>query len=111
MAELIFVYEVSVYGDSSSVAVTNSHFFTGFFFLVTLFRVGVFIRSRRDLVVAQFSPIWNLGSHCWTSVRIQCLCMFLSLGWITGGHAIQPPIKILLPPTGFEPTLFRNSAS
>ena len=33
------------------------------------------------------------------------------LCWITGGHTIHPPIEGLLPPTGTEPTPFRNSAS
>ena len=31
--------------------------------------------------------------------------------WITDGHAIHPAIKGLLPPTGIEPTPFRNLAS
>ena len=30
---------------------------------------------------------------------------------ITGGHTIHPPIEGLLPPTGIEPALIRNSAS
>ena len=35
----------------------------------------------------------------------------LGLSWITGGDTIHPPIEGLLPPTGIEPTPFRNSAS
>ena len=31
--------------------------------------------------------------------------------WITGSHTIQPPIEGLLPPTGIEPTPFRDSVS
>ena len=31
------------------------------------------------------------------------------LGPSTGGDTIHPPIEGLLPPTGIEPTLFRNS--
>ena len=31
--------------------------------------------------------------------------------WITGGRTIHLPIEGLLPPTGIEPTPFRNSAS
>ena len=37
--------------------------------------------------------------------------MLLSWYWITGGHTIHTPIEGLLPPTGTEPTPFRNSAS
>ena len=33
------------------------------------------------------------------------------VGWITGGDTIHQPNKKLLPPTGFEPTPFGNSAS
>ena len=31
--------------------------------------------------------------------------------WVTGGHTIHPPNEGLLPPTGFEPIPFQNSAS
>ena len=41
----------------------------------------------------------------------QYLVRLLFKCWITGGHTIHPPIEGLLPPTGIEPTPFRNSAS
>ena len=47
----------------------------------------------------------------WFNVRSQYLVRLLSWCWITGGHTIHPPIEGLLPPTGIEPTPFRNSAS
>ena len=31
--------------------------------------------------------------------------------WITDGHTIHSPIERLLPPTGIEPTPFRNPAT
>ena len=74
-----------------------------------------FIQSRVFLSVA-YLKVANLARleisvHCQVSVRSQYLVRLLSQCWITGGHTIHPPIEGLLPPTGTEPTLFRNSAS
>ena len=41
----------------------------------------------------------------------QCLVRLLYLCWITDGYTDHPPIEGLLPPTGFEPTPFHDSAS
>ena len=73
------------------------------FFLVTLFRVSIFIRSL-------FSQAWNLGLLLVLS-SVKHLVRLFSLSCIAGGHKNYPAIERLLPPTGIEPTLFRNSAS
>ena len=41
----------------------------------------------------------------------QYLVGFRSLCWISDGHTLRLPIQGLLPPTGIEPTPFRNLAS
>ena len=47
----------------------------------------------------------------WFIARSQHLVSLLSQYWITGGNKIHPPIEGLVSPAGFEPTLFRKSAS
>ena len=53
----------------------------------------------------------GISVHCQVSVRSQYLVRLLSLVLDYGGHTIHPPIEGLLPPTGIEPTSFRNLAS
>ena len=72
-----------------------------------------FIYNRVFLSVA-YLTVANLARlgipvHCYVSVRY--IVRLLSQCCITGGHTIQPTIEVLLPPTGIEPTLFRNSSS
>ena len=75
--------------------------------LNTLFRVGFL--SVAFLVVAMLVLLGN-SVCCYVSPRIQYLVRLLSSCWITGRHKIHQPIDRLLPLTGIEPTLFRNSA-
>ena len=81
-----------------------------FFFLSYFIQSRVFL-SAAYLTVANLVRIGILV-HCQVSGRSQYLVRLLSVQfWITGGHTIYPPIEGLLPPTGIEPTPFRNSAS
>ena len=82
---------------------------------VTLFRVGFVFFVFLFLAVA-YLMVANLARlviwvRCQVSFRSQYLVRLLSQRWVTGGHTIHPPIEGLLPPTGIEPTSFRNSAS
>ena len=43
------------------------------------------------------------------SARTYYIVRFLYLCWIAAGHTIYPPTERLFPPTGIEPTPFRNS--
>ena len=78
------------------------------FFLVTLFRFGVFL-SVAYLTVANLARLGILV-RCLVSVRSQYLVRILSQCWITDGHTVHPPIEVLLPSTGIKPIPFRNSA-
>ena len=80
-----------------------------FFFFIYFIQSRVFL-SVAYLTVANLARL-GISVHCQVSVRSQYLVRFLSQCWITGGHTIHPPIEGLLPPTGIEPTPFRNSAS
>ena len=62
------------------------------------------------LTIANLARL-GISVHCQVSVRLQYLVRLLSQCWIAGGHKIRPPIEELLPPTGIEPTPFRNSTS
>ena len=79
------------------------------FYYYLLYLEPVFL-SVAYLTVANLARL-GISVHCQVSVRSQCLVRLLSQCWITGGHTIHPPIEGLLPPTGIEPTPFRNSAS
>ena len=72
-----------------------------------------FIQSRyfyAYLMVADLARI-GISVHCQVSVRFQYLVSLLSLCWITGLYSVYRPIEGLLPATGIELTLFRNSVS
>ena len=59
-----------------------------------------------------FSYFFRVGFFiCSLPVRSRYLVRLLFLCWITGCRTIDPPIWGLLPPTGTEPTPFRNLAS
>ena len=62
------------------------------------------------LTVANLARL-GISVHCQVSVRFQYLVRLISQCRITDGHTIRPPIEELLPPTGIEPTPFRNSTS
>ena len=84
-------------------------FFLSFFFFQLLYLESGFL-SVAYLAVANLARI-GISVHCQASARSQCLVRLLSQCWITGGHTIHPPIEGLLPPSGTEPTQFRNSPS
>ena len=102
-----FLHNVN-YGNDNSFP---QHFFLNiivsksfFFFLVTLFSVGFFYPqlTLRQLIQPDLQSRFHVRSQLDTSIQS-------GSSLITGGHTIQPPIEGQLPPTGIEPTSFRNS--
>ena len=97
-----FLHNVN-YGNDNSFP---QHFFLNiifsksFFFLVTLFFLSVAYLTVANL--ANLQSRFHVRSQLDPSIQS-------GSPLITGGHTIQPPIEGQLPPTGIEPTSFRNS--
>ena len=87
----------------------RSSYPNNFFFSFQLFRVGFLSLSVAYLRYLIQSDL-EYPLIVQVSVRSQYFVRLLSQCWITGGPTIHPPIEGLLPPTGIEPTQFRNLA-
>ena len=70
-----------------------------------------FIQSRYFYAYLMVADLTGISVHCQVSVRFQYLVSLLSLCWIIGVYSVYRPIEGLLPATGIELTLSRNSVS
>ena len=103
--------EISGFNEKMLIYLLESYVFFIIFKLVFFFFSLLYLELGYFSSVA-YLTVGNLAQPgISVSVRSQYLVRLLSLYWITVGHTIHSPIEGLLPPTGIEPTPFRNPAS